>query len=207
MRWVGLFVIVVALSACGGGDGDGDASGFFAIDDSSTTDDESDTAEPADDGSEFDNEPVEEPPAGDAPAAAPEGVDRSAELIGTWNITFYALPNGGGRTNVIDGDAPVQITFETGGAVSYHTGCNAGGTTYATDGVYVVPESALDETPEGQPLTIDSEAMSEGELCEGFLGEQDVDLPAAWRQAERFRLDGDRLILSAEFFLLEAERG
>lgn len=197
MRWIG--IIVTGLLLLGGcSDSDGDTAELFGFDDGA-----GDTsAEPNDDA-----QPAEEPPAGDEPAAPPEGVDRSADLVGTWNVTFYALPDGGGRTNVIDGDATVQITFNADGTTRYHTGCNGGGSTYTTSGVYVVPTSALDDTPEGQPLTIDSEAMSEGELCEGFLGEQDVDLPAAWQQAERFRLDGDLLILSAEFFLLEAERG
>ena len=181
MRWIG--IIVTGLLLLGGcSDSDGDTAELFGFDDDATADGR------------------------DEPAAAAEGVDRSGEFVGTWNITFYALPDGGGRTNVIAGSAPVQITFDADGTATYHTGCNAGSTTFATDGVYVVPESALDETPEGQPVTID-QGMQEEQGCEGFLGEQDVDLPAAWRQAERFRLDGDLLILSAEFFLLEAERG
>ena len=204
MRWIG--IIVTGLLLLGGcSDSDGDTAELFGFEDETTVDERDaagDTsAEPNDDA-----QPAEEPPAGDEPAAPPEGVDRSTDLVGTWNVTFYALPDGGGRTNVIAGSAPVQITFDADGTATYHTGCNAGSTTFATDGVYVVPESALDETPEGQPVTID-QGMQEEQGCEGFLGEQDVDLPAAWRQAERFRLDGDLLILSAEFFLLEAERG
>lgn len=190
-RSVLLCSLMLALGACGGSD-DGDAADLFGVPDAQTTADDPTT----------DAEAL----GVDEPVATPEGVDRSAELIGTWNITFYALPDGGGRTNVIDGSAPVQITFNTDGTATYHTGCNAGDATYSTEGVYVVPESALDETPEGQPLTINA-GMIEEAGCEGFLGEQNGDLPAAWQQAERFRLDGERLILSAEFFLLEAERG
>ncbi|MEM9464477.1 MAG: META domain-containing protein [Actinomycetota bacterium] len=185
-RCVVVLSVLLLASACGGDD---DAGDLFGLDEVSTTDSASAAAD----------EPAPDP----EPSA--EGVDRSDELIGTWNVTFYALPDGGGRTNVIDGQAPVQLTFFDDGTIAYHTGCNAGGTTYSTAGLYVVPESALDDTPEGQAIDF-LQGQQEEQGCEGFLGEQDRDLPANLRQAERFRLDGDRLILSAEFFLLEAER-
>lgn len=193
MRWSLILVLALFAGACGGDD-DG-TTGVFGRDLPSSDDD---AADPADDTpAASDDEPA------DDDAAA--GEDRSAELVGSWNVTFYALPDGGGMTNVIDGSAPVQITFAADGTLDYHTGCNQGGGDYSTSGTYYVPDSALDDQPEGQAITIGPGAQTEIG-CEGFLGEQDVDLPAAMRQATRFRLDGDRLILSAEFFLVEAER-
>lgn len=138
-------------------------------------------------------------------SVAPSGQDRSAELIGRWEVANYALPDGAGLTNVV-GDAAVFIEFNADGTLSYHTGCNPGGTTFATAGMYVVPESALDETPEGQTIDIGPLFDQEEEGCDGFLGDQDVDLPANMAAATRFTLDGDRLLLLDEFLLIEATR-
>ena len=136
---------------------------------------------------------------------APAGQDRSAELVGRWEVASYQLPDGGGLTNVV-GDAPVFIEFSADGTLSYHTGCNPGGTTFATAGTYVVPESALDDTPEGQTIDIGPLFEQEEEGCGGFLGDQDVDLPANMAAATRFSLDGDRLLLLDEFLLIETTR-
>ncbi|MDJ0663117.1 MAG: META domain-containing protein [Acidimicrobiia bacterium] len=135
----------------------------------------------------------------------PAGEDRSEELLGRWEITNYALPDGGGFTNVVGSD-PVFIEFNADGSVSYNTGCNSGGTTFATSGTYYEPESALDNTPEGQPITL-GPAFAQTEIgCDGFLGDQDVDLPTNMGAVTRFILDGDRLGLLAEFILIEATR-
>ena len=40
--------------------------------------------------------------------------------------------------------------------------------------------------------------------CEGFLGDQDRDLPANMAAVSRFRLDEDQLVLLDEFMLVEA---
>ena len=153
--------------------------------------------------------PVSDAPPPTAPAATSEapaaGEDRSEELIGRWGVELYALPDGGGLTNVV-GDTPVFVEFRPDGTLEYHTGCNAGGTTYATDGTYLVPESALDDTPEGQPITLGPSFEQTEQGCDGFLGDQDVDLPANMAAATRFRLDEGRLLLLDEFLLIEATR-
>lgn len=143
------------------------------------------------------------PPADDPSPST--GEDRSAELLGRWEVANYQLPDGGGLTNVV-GDAPVFIEFNADGTISYHTGCNAGGTEFTTAGTYIVPESALDDTPEGQSIDIGPQFEQTEEGCDGFLGDQDVDLPANMDAATRFTLDGDRLLLLDEFLLIEATR-
>lgn len=140
------------------------------------------------------------PPADDQ-ASSPDQ-DRSAKLVGRWEVTNYQLPDGGGLTNVV-GDAPVFMEFGDDGTVGYHTGCNAGGSTYATAGTYVVPESALDDAPEGQAIDIGPLFEQEEEGCDGFLGDQDRDLPANMDAVTRFIIDGDRLLLLDEFLLIE----
>lgn len=132
------------------------------------------------------------------------GIDRAAELLGRWDISDYALADGS-FTNVV-GAEPVFLEFGADGTLSYNTGCNSGTTEYATSGTYIVPTSALDDTPEGQPITI-GPSFAQTEIgCEGFLGDQDRDLPANMAAAARFRLDDDRLQLLNEFFLIEATR-
>lgn len=133
------------------------------------------------------------------------GEDRSGELLGRWEVTNYVLPDGGGLTNVVGAD-PVFIEFNADGSVDYNTGCNSGGTVFATSGTYYVPESALDNIPEGQPITL-GPVFEQTEIgCDGFLGDQDVDLPADMGAVSRFILDGDRLVLLDEFLLIEATR-
>lgn len=198
MRWKLLFVLALFAAACGG---DSEAERDLLGRELSEADDEAETDD-HDDPSNADQPDDDQP---DDPEPAATGEDRSAELVGTWDVTFYALPDGGGMTNVVSGNAPIQITFTGDGSLGFHTGCNAGGGSYTTSGTYYVPDSALDDQPEGQAISI-SEGVADAALCEGFLGDQDADLPAAWQQATRFRLDGERLILSAEFFLVEAER-
>jgi len=126
---------------------------------------------------------VAEPEVQDLPNTSP-GEDRSAELIGQWEIVNYELPDGG-LTNVV-GSEPVFIEFGADGSVRYHTGCNSGGSEYTTSGSYVVPESALDDAVEGQPLRIGPLFEQTEEGCDGFLGEQDVDLPANMNSVTRF---------------------
>ncbi len=142
--------------------------------------------------------PAEEPAPG-------TGEDRSGELLGRWEITHYALPGGGGFTNVV-GDDPVFIEFNADGSVGYNTGCNSGGTQFATSGTYYVPESALDDMPEGQPITLGPAFEQTERGCEGFLGDQDRDLPEDMGRVSRFTLDGDRLLLLDEFMLIEATK-
>lgn len=115
------------------------------------------------------------------------------------------LPGGGGLTNVV-GDDPIFIEFNADGSVSYNTGCNGGGGLFATSGSYYVPESALDDLPEGQPITIGPVFDQSSRGCDGFLGDQDVDLPDDMRAATRFVLDGDRLLLLDEFLLIKATK-
>ncbi len=138
--------------------------------------------------------------------SAPDaGEDRSGELLGRWDITHYTLPDGGGLTNVV-GDDPVFIEFNADGSVAYNTGCNSGGTQFTTTGTYYVPESALDDTPEGQPISLGPVFEQTERGCEGFLGDQDRDLPENMRKATRFVLDDGRLLLLDEFMLVEAAR-
>jgi hypothetical protein len=133
------------------------------------------------------------------------GEDRSGELLGRWEVVNYVLPGGGGLTNVV-GDGPVFIEFNDDGSVDYNTGCNSGGTEYETSGTYYVPESALDDTPEGQPITL-GPVFEQTEIgCDGFLGEQDRDLPGDMGAVSRFVFDGDRLLLLDEFLLIETVR-
>ena len=135
----------------------------------------------------------------------PTGQDRSAELLGRWDVANYLLPDDGGFTNVV-GEVPVFIEFGADGTTGYHTGCNAGGTEFTTSGSYFLPESALDDTPEGQAINIGPLFEQAEEGCDGFLGDQDRDLPANMGAATRFALDSDRLLLLDEFLLIEATR-
>ena len=135
----------------------------------------------------------------------PVGEDRSAELLGRWEVINYALPDGGGLTNVV-GDDPVFIEFKTDGLVDYNTGCNSGGTEFAASGTYYEPESALDNEPAGQPLTLGPAFEQTERGCDGFLGDQDRDLPDNMGEVSRFVLDGDRLLLVDEFLLIESVR-
>ena len=142
-------------------------------------------------------------PAPDDPPPAPTGDDRGAELVGRWEVTDYVLPDGGGLTNVV-GDRSVFLEFGADGTLSYSTGCNEGTTDYATSGAYVLPKSALDDTLEGQRITIGPSFQQTEIGCEGFLGDQDRDLPIDMGAATRFRIDGDRLLLLDEFLLIRA---
>lgn len=129
------------------------------------------------------------------------GVDRSGEIVGRWTIEFYRQADGA-RTNIV-GDDPVFIEFASDGTLTFHTGCNPGSATYVTQGTYYVPESALDEEPEGQAVRI-SGLSTDSATCEGFLGDQDTDFAAALQDASRFMLDEGNLLLLDEFFLVEA---
>jgi hypothetical protein len=131
------------------------------------------------------------------------GEDRSGELLGRWEVVNYVLPDGGGLTNVV-GDGPVFIEFNADNSVDYNTGCNSGGTEFETSGTYFEPRSALDEMPEGQPITI-GPTFEQTEIgCDGFLGDQDRDLPVDMAAVTRFIIDGERLGLLSEFLLIEA---
>lgn len=134
--------------------------------------------------------------------ASPTDGDRREELLGRWDVTDYQLPDGA-LTRVV-GATPAFIEFRADGTVAYDTGCNQGGSRFRTEGIYAVPESALADTPEGQPITIGPLFEQEQEGCEGFLGDQDRDLPANMGAATRFVLDNDRLLLLNEFLLIEA---
>ncbi len=133
------------------------------------------------------------------------GQDRSTELVGRWDVVNYLLPEGGGLTNVVGAES-VFIEFNSDGTVSYSTGCNSGGTEYSTTGTYYVPESALDSTPEGQSIRMGPQFEQTERGCDGFLGDQDRDLPINMGAVTRFTLDGERLLLLAEFLLIEAFR-
>jgi len=136
---------------------------------------------------------------------ATDGEERTAELIGRWEITDYALP-AGGLTNVV-GEQGAFVEFGADGTANYHTGCNAGSTEWATSGTYVVPESALDDAEEGQTIMIGPSFQQTEIGCQGFLGEQDVDLPAAMRAATRLTITDDgRLLLLDEFLLIQSHR-
>lgn len=135
------------------------------------------------------------------PVEAVTGEDRSDELVGRWMIEFYQDSNSS-RTNVL-GDEPPFIEFDADGSVTFHTSCNPGTGTYSTDGVYFVPESRLDNQPEGQSLRIDDLTIDTA-VCEGFIGEQDTDLFNDFGSTSRFVLDEGKLLLLDEFFLVEA---
>jgi len=69
-----------------------------------------------------------------------------------------------------------------------------------------VPESTLDDTPEGKPINIGPLLEQTEEGCDGFLGDQDRAPPADMGVATRFALDEYRLLLLNEFLLIEATR-
>ncbi len=131
------------------------------------------------------------------------GVDRSAEVAGRWEITNYTL-NSGPITNVLGEGA--HLTFGPDGTLTYGTGCNEGSGSYDISGVYVMPTSALDPVIEGQPITIGPDLAQTEIGCEGFLGEQDVDIPARLLEANRFILRDGMLVLLDDFILIEASR-
>lgn len=163
-----LLVLALGAAACGGDGSDDDApaappttSGPTPMDESTTT------------------------------TASPEPVDRSSDLVGTWNILTYVDLDGTEKDITVRGAAPA-LTFEADGTITYNTGCNGGNTTYATSGLY----GTIDDTDPGQAITID-QGISEEAGCDFGLGEQNIALPAAWQLTERFQLDGDRLVLLA----------
>ena len=143
-------------------------------------------------------------PATEAPQPEPGGEDRGAELVGRWEVINYVLPDGGGLTNLVGAD-PVFFEFNADGTLAYNTGCNSGTTEYATSGSYLVP-GPFDDDLEGQPITI-GPSFAQTEIgCEGFLGDQDRDLPTDMGTATRFRIDDDQLSLHDEFVLVIATR-
>jgi hypothetical protein len=136
-----------------------------------------------------------------SPPNAETGEDSSDELVGRWMIEYYRDANSA-RTNVL-GDEPPFIEFGSDGSVTFHTSCNAGSGTSSTDGVYYVPESALDDQPEGRSLRIEDLTIDTA-TCEGFIGEQNTDLYNDFESASRSVLDEGRLLLLDEFFLVQA---
>lgn len=129
------------------------------------------------------------------------GEDPSEEIVGRWMIEYYRDASRA-RTNVL-GDEPPFIEFGSDGSLTFHTACNAGSGIYSVDGAYYVPESALDDRPEGQSLRLDDLTIDSA-TCEGFIGEQDTDLFTDFGSVSRFVLDEGRLLLLDEFFLLQA---
>ncbi len=190
MLWTGrlvgmVAVLAVMVAACGGGGG--------GIEDLTATTTRGGVAGTS--------SPTIAAPAGTEPAPAVSGVDRSGELLGTWEIITYRLPDDA-LTNVLGEDA--HLTFAADGTLTYGTGCNQGSTTYVTAGFYVVPDSPLDETPEGQSIALGPEFVQTEIGCEGFLGEQDVDIPLRMQDATRFRIFEGNLLLLDEFMVIEA---
>ncbi len=196
LRFQPLLAVVCALAfltaSCGG-----DSSPTTGPFDTATDDTQ---APGTDDAGTTDDTPA---PSTDDNDATPAGVDRSSELIGRWDIIHYRLPDGA-LTNVLGENA--HISFAPDGTIEYNTGCNQGTGPYVTSGVYLVPESGLDDTPEGQPITL-GPGLAQTEIgCEGFLGEQDVDIPANLTASTRFRIDGDTMQLLDEYGLVETTR-
>ena len=186
-------VLTAALALLAGACGsDGDGPDRF-------TPGAADTGAPDDTADASDDTPAEDTAAdGDA-----TGVDRSSELVGRWNIINYTLPGGGGLTNWV-GDRQPYIEFLADGTVEFDTGCNTGGGPYVPSGVYVEPESALDDVVKGQPITLGPGLFQTEIGCSGFLGEQDVDLPANFMKSTRFILGDGELLLLDEFILVQA---
>ena len=124
--------------------------------------------------------------------------DRTGDLVGRWLILEFLDREGAFGSVTVRGAAP-ELTFAADGTIVFHTGCNRGDTTFATSGVY--------DGDAGQAITID-QGVAEEAGCDFGLGEQNVALPAAWQQAERFVFDGDTLELrSAEgTVVVSAER-
>lgn len=135
--------------------------------------------------------------------ASPGGEDRTAELEGRWTISDYHVS--GTLTNVV-GDEPAFVAFGSDGSVVLHTGCNEGTGSYTTAGIYYAPDSGLDDTPEGQLIDFGPGFTMDDAVCDGFLGDQDADLPAQMSAVTRFTIDDDRLRLLDEFLLVEAAR-
>ena len=124
--------------------------------------------------------------------------DRTGDLVGRWLILEFLDREGAFGPVTVRGAAP-ELTFAADGTIVFHTGCNRGDTTFSTTGVY--------DGDAGQAVTID-QGVAEEAGCDFGLGEQNVALPAAWQQAERFVFDGDTLELrSAEgTVVVSAER-
>jgi heat shock protein HslJ len=185
-RLLNIFVagLLIVSAACGSDD---EAA-------STTTEAQATTIEPP--GTVASTQPPEDP-------GTTTGEDRSRELLARWEVVNYRLPDGGALTNVV-GSEPVFIEFNTDGSISYSTGCNSGGAEFTTSGTYYVPESALDDMPEGQPIIIGPVFEQTERGCDGFLGDQDRDLPDNMGAVSRFVLDGEGLLLLDEFRLIEA---
>jgi hypothetical protein len=147
--------------------------------------------------------PLESAPDNTDDPGEPAGLDRRAELIGSWEIVNYTLTDGGSLTNIV-GDVTPFIEFMADGTLAFQTGCNRGDATWEASGSYTEP-SPLDDDPEGQPIRID-DISKDTAACDGFLGEQDADLAAHLEAAERFLLiDSGGMSLLAEFVLIRAE--
>ena len=124
--------------------------------------------------------------------------DASDDLLGRWLIQAYQDREGRFSDVTIRGAVP-ELTFGADGSLVFHTGCNRGGTTYRTTGVY--------DGVNGQALTI-APGVTEEAYCDFGLGEQNIALPAAWLQATVFVLDGTTLELrtAGGTVVLSAER-
>ncbi|MDW3220540.1 MAG: META domain-containing protein [Acidimicrobiales bacterium] len=190
LRMVLLAGALCLLVAACGDDADGPLPGGQPLPTDAPSDDAGDNADDSgDDGGDIDLFGDDEP-----------SVDRSADLVGRWTIDNYSLPDGAGLTNVV-GETPAFIEFNGDGSLAYHTGCNSGSGQWSTSGTYYVPSSALDDEPEGQSIAITD--LRQTEIgCDGFLGEQDVDLPANFAAATRFRIADDGSISLLDEFLL-----
>lgn len=134
----------------------------------------------------------------------PTGVDRTNDLVGRWVIVNYSLADGLGLTNIVGSVEPF-LDFAADGTLAFQTGCNGGTARWETSGTYFENDAGfLDDTPEGQSLTI-SDIAKENAECEGFLGEQDADLVTNLEGTQRFRVSDTGISLLDEFLLIAAD--
>ena len=122
------------------------------------------------------DEPGEEEPAGDVATVEPP-----LELAGTtWTPTnFNHDPGDTGITNPIGEDVFLELAAD--GTLRGSTGCNEFTGTWEVTGPYYDYDEAaeaFEDRTDGQPLSITAERTTDN-ACEGFLGEDDVNLLGA----------------------------
>jgi hypothetical protein len=165
-----LFVAAFAVNACGDGTND------VSQNDATTLRD--------DNGAAATSQTVESTTSQTASDDEPTTIQPPLDLAGTtWVPTDYRQSDGS-ITNALGDD--VLIVFGEDGTLSGHTGCNEFAGTWETTGPYYdydEGEEAFDDKKDGQPISLSAELTTDV-VCEGFYGDQDVDLLASIVGAE-----------------------
>lgn len=190
-KLVRIIAIAAALGllAASCGDDGGSPSGDTSGDDSGTVSDDTSGGDTADDAS-----------SDDGSDDGSDADDRSAELVGTWDIVAFQLAGAEGEAEPTG--APT-ITFAADGTIAFDTGCNTGEGEYETGFPYFAPDD--DAGLVGQVIAFDGLARTEI-ACEPDFDDQDLAIPGAIRAATLFEfIDGNLALWRDGNIMIAAE--